>query len=80
MSKTLSVEQISALSEQHDVLVATASAGAMLAGMCRGALKGCDESTDPTGRIRNMLGTFLDISGFDRCPTAAPVLPDEGRG
>ncbi len=63
--KTLEVEQISALQEQHIKLVATARAGATLASFVRGAIRGCDASNDPDGRIKNMLAKLLDLAGFD---------------
>lgn len=62
--KTLEIEQITALQERHDLLVATARAGATLASFCRGAIRGCDERTDPTGSTKKMLTAFLEMAGF----------------
>lgn len=56
---TLSVEQISTLETQHAALVRTARAGATLAGMVRGAVRGCDERTS------KMLTIFLELAGFE---------------
>lgn len=81
--KTLSLEQIAALESQHAALVATARAGAALASFCRGAIRGCDERTDPDGRIKAMLSHFLDMAGFEvgdePAPGAIVELFDRGR-
>ncbi len=63
--KTLEIEQITALQEQHERLVATARSGATLASFCRGAIRGCDERTDPGGRVKAMLTNFLEMAGFE---------------
>lgn len=49
-------------------LVNTAQAGATLANLCRGAISGCDEDNDPTGKIKAMLTQFLTLAGFELEP------------
>ena len=51
MTTTLTVEQI--------------AARRALAGLCRGAIRGCDERTDPSGRIEALLTSFLALAGFE---------------
>lgn len=65
MVKTLELEQITALQERHELLIATARAGTTLASLCRGAIRGCNATTDPTGRIKAMLTHFLEMAGFE---------------
>jgi len=63
--KTLELEQITKLLEEHAALAHTARSGATLASLVRGAIRGCDAKTDPEGRLREMLGIFLEMSGFE---------------
>ena len=69
--KTLEIEQITALQERHAALIQTARAGAMLAGFVRGAIRGCDATTDPNGRTKKMLVCFLEMAGFEVEPDGA---------
>lgn len=63
--RTLTLEQISELVNQHEVLIDTARAGATLASMVRGAIRACDQRTDPTGRTKEMLAALLVAAGFE---------------
>jgi hypothetical protein len=74
--KTLNIEQISALQTRHEMLVATARAGARLASFCRGAIRGCDPHTDPGDKIKTMLTGFLDMAGF--ASAELPAADEEG--
>ncbi len=69
--KTLEIEQITALQEQHAALIQTARAGAKLASFCRGAIRGLDAVTDPDGRTTKMLVCFLEMAGFEVGPDNA---------
>lgn len=63
--KTLAVENISAIERKIGALAATARAGAHLASLCRGAIRGCDARNDPDGKVAAMLTNFLKIAGFE---------------
>lgn len=63
--KTLDVEQINRLQTQQEALVQTARAGAQLASLVRGAIRGCTPTTDPDGRLEKMLVGFLEFAGFE---------------
>lgn len=63
--KTMELEQITALQDQHETLIATARAGATLASLCRGAIRSCNATTDPDGRVKTILTNFLDMAGFE---------------
>ena len=83
--KTLELEQITALQDQHEALVRTALAGSTLANLVRGAIRGCDRSNDPAGHVEAMLRQLLELAGFEApvwngmCPAGKHGLDFEGQ-
>jgi len=72
---TLDVEDIASLQSSSDALFATARAGTMLASLCRGAIRGCDSTTDPGDRVKAMLAKLLEMAGFETTvDIAGPII------